>query len=429
LHLVSMWYTPVVIVMKNRAGTFIKWQYSGILILLLISAALHFSTILQPPDRVFDEQYYVPAAQSILQGSGTDRTEHPPLGQLLIAAGIRIFGDNPFGWRIFSVLFGLTGIFLFYLLCLRLGLSPQYSFVAAFLLAFENLAFVQSSLAMLDVFSLTFILAAFWFYLKGSHFASGIMTALAALAKLTGILALPLVLLYWLFTGMKDLKRPLIQIVASFAAFFLLMPVFDAIIWHRWLNPFSQLSTMLHVTSGSTFARYPSEMLSRPWDWILRPEILTYWIEPHYLAMISPTLWVLIIPVLCFVTYQACKKSRPAVFALAWFILLYLIWIPASLIGDRISYIYYFYPAAGAVCLGLGIGAAALDEVSQRWRSRRWKKTADLVIALYLLLSLGAFIILSPVSWWWKVPLCIAAYLFSRYYVSIRPMSVSNQVS
>jgi dolichyl-phosphate-mannose-protein mannosyltransferase len=170
-------------------------------------------------------------------------------------------------------------------------------------------------------------------------------------------------------------------------------------------------------------------MLSRPWDWILRPEILTYWIDPHYLAMISPTLWVMIIPTLCFVVYKACKNNPAAVFALSWFALLYLIWIPASIIGDRISYIYYFYPAIGAVCMGLGMMASGLDNLSIIRQSRRWQKTAGLIIPLYLLLSLGAFVILSPISYWWKVPLCVAAYLFTRYYVTEKPTSVFNQAS
>ena len=61
---------------------------------------------------------------------------------------------------------------------------------------------------------------------------------------------------------------------------------------------------MLKANTLATFGSSPSEMLSRPWDWILRPEILTYWIDPHYVAMISPTLWVLIIPAMAFAILQ-----------------------------------------------------------------------------------------------------------------------------
>ncbi len=404
-------------VVKNWVKT-LNWQYGGITVLIIIVAVLHFSTILQPPTQVFDEQYYVPAAQSILDGNGTDRTEHPPLGQLLIAAGTGLFGNNPFGWRIFSVLFGLAGIFFFYLVSLRLGIARKYAYFAAFLFSFENLAFIQSGLAMLDVFSLTFMLASFWLYLRSKHLLSGMFIALAALAKLTGLLALPIILLHWLLTNRHDLKRMSSLVIVSIAALFLLMPLLDFAVWHAWLNPFSQLSTMLDISSGSTFGRYPSAMLSRPWDWLLKPVILTYWIEPHYLAMISPTLWVLIIPAMCFAIYRAVKGGAAAIFALAWFTGTYLAWIPASLIGDRISYIYYFYPAVGSVCLALALAFSSLGDLTVRLKTGNGKRLASLILPLYLLLSLGAFVILSPVSYWWKVPLCLAAYLFSRYYLS-----------
>jgi dolichyl-phosphate-mannose-protein mannosyltransferase len=83
-----------------------RHEYTGLSLLILIILALHFATIMQPAEPVFDEKYYVPAARYILQGSGTDRIEHPPLAQLIITGGIFIFGDNPFGWRFFSIVFG-----------------------------------------------------------------------------------------------------------------------------------------------------------------------------------------------------------------------------------------------------------------------------------------------------------------------------------
>jgi dolichyl-phosphate-mannose-protein mannosyltransferase len=411
-------YTPDVKSFKGLASALMNWQHSGLIVLVVIVAALHFSLIMQPAEPVFDEQYYVPAAQTILQGQGTDRIEHPPLGQLLIAAGIGLFGDNPFGWRVFSVLFGLAGIVLFYLVCLRLELRHKEAFLATFLLAFENLTFVQSGLAMLDVFSLTLMLASFSLYLRGNHTASAAFVALAGLAKLTGLLALPVIVLHWLATNRKDLRPLLTQVIAVPVVFLLLLPLLDLAVWHHWLNPLSRLKDILEISSGSTFAKYPSPMLSRPWDWLLHPVILTYWIEPHYLAMISPTLWALIIPAIVFALYKAWKRSPAAIFALAWFAGAYLLWIPGSLLGDRLSYIYYFYPAVGAVCLALALAAFNLEKYREGWQSGKGRTLAGLILPLYLLLSLGAFVILTPVSWWWKVPLCAAAYFFARWFLS-----------
>ena len=91
-----------------------KWEYIWLCLLVLVVLVMHFSIITQPAEPIFDEQHYVTDARSILQGHGTLHPEHPPLGKLLIAFGIVIFGDNPFGWRFFSSVFGTIGIVVFY---------------------------------------------------------------------------------------------------------------------------------------------------------------------------------------------------------------------------------------------------------------------------------------------------------------------------
>ena len=298
-----------------------KWEYTGLCLLVLITLVMHFSTIMQPNEPVFDEQYYVTDARHILQGEGTWHIEHPPLGKLFIAFGMFLFGDNPFGWRFFSVLFGAICIVLFYLVCRKLGMSSKSSFLATFLLSLENLSFVQASVAMLDVYSLAFMLGSFWLYLKGRYLISGLSIGLSALAKLSGALALPVILLHWFFSKRVHPMKFLSSMLLAPVSFLVLMPLFELIIWrnaswHPSFNPIVQTGTMLRVSSMSTFARYPSEMLSRPWDWIIHPEILTYWIDPHYIAMISPSIWALIIPVVLYITFRAVKHPTASCGAL-----------------------------------------------------------------------------------------------------------------
>lgn len=396
-----------------------SWEYTGLCLLVLITLIMHFSTIMQPNEPLFDEQYYVIDARHILQGEGTWHIEHPPLGKLFIAFGMFLFGDNPFGWRFFAVLFGAICIVLFYLICRQLSISKKVSFLATFLMSVENLSFVQASVAMLDVYSLAFMLGSFWLYLRGRYLISGISIGLSALAKLSGALALPVILLHWFFSKRVRPMKFLTSMLSSPVSFLLLMPLFELIIWrnaswHPSFNPIVQTGTMLRISSLSTFAQHPSEMLSRPWDWILRPEILTYWIDPHYIGMISPSIWALIIPVVLYITFRAIKGNNAAVFSLCWFTSTYLIWIPASLITDRISYIFYFYPTIGAICIGLALGLSQLSEIGRTGQTDRFRRIARLVIPIYLLLHLAAFIILTPVSYWWKLPSCVVLYILAR---------------
>jgi len=405
------WNTDILTGLLNR-------KFSGILCLLVILSALHLSTISNPDQLVFDEQHYVPAAESIAEGEGTDRTEHPPLGQLLIAAGIKIFGSNPIGWRLIPIIFGLAFILVFYLVCLRLGMNERNAFLAAFLLAFENLTFIQSGVAMLDVFSLTFMLLGVWLYLRKNYESSAISAGLAALCKLNGFLVVPVILFHWFFTRRRELRPLVSQVIGVPVTFLLLMPLLDFAIWHKWLNPLQQTATMLKITSGSTFAKYPSELLSRPWEWVSKPEILSYWIDPHYLAMISPPVWALIIPSMIFVLYKALKGSNPSLFSLLWFVFMYLFWIPVSLLSDRISYIYYFYPAVAAVCIGLALASRELEHIVKSLKESTGKKLLNLITPVYLLVCLGAFVVLTPVGYWWKAPLCLIAYFAARYFSS-----------
>ena len=129
-----------------------RWEYTPLCLLVLIVLIIHFSTIMQPSALIFDESYYVPAARSIIQGTGTDIIEHPPLGQLLIVSGISLFGDGPLGWRFFSVIFGAVSIVLFYLICRQLKMPRNTSFLATFLFSIENMSFILAGIAMLDVF-------------------------------------------------------------------------------------------------------------------------------------------------------------------------------------------------------------------------------------------------------------------------------------
>jgi len=101
------------------------WEYSLLCLIVLIILVMHFSVIMQPNEPLFDEIHYVKDARLIISGEGTERLEHPPLAKLFIIAGIKMFGDNPFGWRFFPIIFGAAGIVFMYLICRRLNLSKK----------------------------------------------------------------------------------------------------------------------------------------------------------------------------------------------------------------------------------------------------------------------------------------------------------------
>lgn len=362
---------------------------------------MHASIIQQPDTPMFDEQYYVEDARAAADGTGELRTEHPPAGQVLIAAGIVLFGDNPIGWRFFPVLFGIAGILLFYLICGALRMPREAALIATFLLAFEVLTFVQASIAMLDVFSLTLMLAAFWLYLKGRYVMSATVVALSTLAKLTGGLALVVIGLHWLVTRRDKPIRFCISVAVAPALFILALPGFDYLQSGEVVNPVGRIQDMLGTSTGLTFANTNHPHASPPWEWVLGPGIMPYWWEPQYIALISFTIGALIIPVMCYMGYRATRRDDAATFSVMWFLGTFLTWIPLVLITDRVTYLYYFYPAMPAVCIG---AASLLDRIltTARAARTRWlRRSAVPLVATYLALHLAILVAVTPVCSRW----------------------------
>ena len=379
----------------------LKWQYSGLCLLVLLTLVLHLSTIMKPAEPVFDGQHYVNDARSIISGEDTQRAEHPPLARLIIQAGIRLFGDNPFGWRFFPVLFGMACVLLFYFICRTLSMSNEATLLATFLFSLENMIFLQASVAMLDVYTLTFMLAAFFLYLRGSYVMSGISAGLGTLAKLTGALALPVIFLHWLLGRRSRVKHFAALLFLAPISFFLFLPGFDLLTTGRLLDPVDHIRTMLSLSGSLTFASVTHVAASRPWEWLLLPQVMFYWYDPQYIGAISFNVWALIMPAVGYMLFRAIRRDAASLFGLSWFVGTYLLWIPLSILTDRVSYVYYFYPTVGAICIGIGLGLSRLLEV---WRSRRRGKlawAARLSVWGYLASHVAVFVILSPVFARW----------------------------
>jgi len=384
---------------KDKLYRLYKWEYFFLCVIVIATLIMHFCIVTRPTDLILDEQHYIKDARNIMQNHESLRTEHPPLAKLIIVAGIKTFGDNPWGWRVFPILFGTASIVLFYFLCRRLNMSPIASNIAAFLLAFENLTFLQASVAMLDVFCLTFMLAAFLLYVNRRYINSGIAVGLSALAKLNGALALPVIFIHWIFSRQGRSRGIIFTILFSVLSFVELMILFEYIIAQRVtssLDPFLRIKDMLSLSGSLTFATVTHPYASHPWDWLISYKPMAYWYMPHYTAAISFTIWALIIPTFAYLVYKAVKRDEAGLFGLAWFAGTYLIWIPVTFITDRVNYIYYFYPAVGAICIGVALGLSRLIDIFRNRQSGKLKWTALSVVIFILFMHLVSFLILSP---------------------------------
>lgn len=403
---------------------------------------LHFVIIDQVKDQILDEQHYVKEANHLIDGAELDNPEHPPIGKLFLALGIWAFGDDAFGWRFFPILFGTASIILFYLVCQNLTTRRWVPLIATALFSFENQNFVQSHVAMLDVFSLTPMLAAFLLYLRGKYMSSGVMVGLSALAKLTGVFAGGIILLHWLFTRRTPIWDGVKFTIVAIVAFLALMPLFDFIAMREFHWPWDRIHEMQSLLSSLKFSNVDHPALSHPWEWLItfwKP--MWFWYDPTYQACPSWTIGALIIPTMGCAAYWAFSRSRNpfarkdiapsplpieppipdtteatagnpdeesstsrfpirgsslCLFALIWFAGTYLSLIATDLITDRVMFKFYFFPTIGAVCLALAFVISKTWAFSSKRQNKKTRWAIRAVIIGFLLGHLAVFIVMSP---------------------------------
>lgn len=112
----------------------------------------------------FDEIYHARTAYEMIQDDYNYENTHPPLGKFIISIGIRLFGMNPFGWRIMGVLFGIGMLPFMYFFGRRLFRGKIWAAgILTFLFAFDFMHFTQTRIATIDVYGTFFIIAMFFF--------------------------------------------------------------------------------------------------------------------------------------------------------------------------------------------------------------------------------------------------------------------------
>lgn len=205
----------------ERWQAFVASPRSPLIMLGVVSAfslLMRSAWISNPRRLVFDEHYYVNAARKILgvrlpvdaiyanAASGLDPNfSHPPLGKVLIALGIRTFGDVPLGWRFASLVFGVYAVLALYWLARAAGMSPWISLGASALMAADPMFFIHGRIGTLEVFVLVFMLVAVAVYLGGRPALAGAVVGVGACIKLVCLFLVPcfvaLELFRWISAG------------------------------------------------------------------------------------------------------------------------------------------------------------------------------------------------------------------------------------
>jgi dolichyl-phosphate-mannose-protein mannosyltransferase len=393
----------------------LRFQYLWLCLIVLSTLAMHLSVVTITKDTILDEVYYAGHydykhgdleygdAYDILVNHHDARPEHPPLAKLFIAAGINILGDNPWGWRVPSIIMSTISIVLVFFICRRLMMSKLAVNLTTFFFAFENMTFMLGSVAMLDVFFVTLMLAFFLLYLYRQYILSGVFIGLSAAAKLYGVMGAPALVIHWLFTRQKHTRWFVATVIMAPIAFVASVTLFDFIIAHHFVSPLTHIKDMLSLSTSLTFYNVEHPNLARPWEWLLNYRPMAFFFGPYqpnwlggYTAAVSLAIWPFIIPLVLYMIWRAVKGSDAGLFGVAWFIGTFVLWIPISIATNRVSFPFYFYPTIGALCVGMGMALAELI----KWTAHRRKRVKIPIwagISIIILVHLSTLVILTPV--------------------------------
>lgn len=361
----------------------------------------------RPSILVFDEVHYVSAARVLLGLVRPENTEHPLVGKAIIAAGIALFGDNPYGWRFFSTIAAsvvVAGVFAIgWLLTGRL--RPA---VFAALFALLNFTvYVQARIGMLDGFMAAFVVAAIVVLLLAARTqglaATGLLIAggvLLGLAVGTKWAALPFVgyAAIWVllvrqrpvndrqrgggvrFAGVGALSAAMLIVIAAAVTYLLTFaPAFF------YANDALTIGDLIPLQSRM----YRQQTMPLPvhtyqsawWTWPLDIRPIWYLYEPvdgavrGILLVGNPViLWGGLVAVLACLIAGVRSRDRGLLTIAGLWIGSYAVWI---IIPKKLGFFYYYYLPSIFICLAL---AAALDLAGRRGPA--WLRDADALIAL-----------------------------------------------
>ena len=358
---------------------------------------------------IFDEIYHGRTAYEHLRGIAPYETTHPPLGKLIIAVGIALFGMNPFGWRFMGTLFGVLMLPLLYIFLKWLFGKRTVAVCGSLLFAFEFMRFTQTRLATIDTYSVFFTLLSYMFMYRFvtedydaplrksllSLFLSGLFFGLNAACKWTGFYAgaglAVIYILHHILVGGHYLRKSCgdiftLRLLATVGFSILFFIVIPAVIYYlsyipygmaRGMTPgpgmlfdreFLQIvldnQTSMFSYHGGLTATHPYQ--SAWYQWIFDARPILYYLDTEnglrssISAFGNPVVWWGGLGAVIILIYRIfSRRDGRALFITVGYLAVLLPWV----FIPRCAFAYHYFPASLFLCLAI---AHAFDTVIER---------------------------------------------------------------
>ena len=377
----------------------------------------------------FDEIYHGRTAYENLNNIYPYEITHPPLGKLLIACGISIFGMNPFGWRFMGTFFGVLMLLPLYVLLKNMFGKSRVAICGTVLFAFDFMHYTQTRIATIDTYGVFFVLVSFLFmwrwisapyavkFRKNWHqlALSGVAFGIGCACKWTvlyggvGLAALWLlrVIMKYRALGLKRFRRELLQILGVSVLAFVVVPV---VIYCLSYIPYGLASGMKFpgmllnkayyqiIGDNQTYMlSYHSSVdqyhpySSRWYQWIFDQRPILYYLQYNgetksaFGAFNSPLIsWCGLLAMFALIPAFVKRRKTQALFIWIGYLCQLLPWVFIT----RTTFAYHYFGSTLFLCIAI---AYIFDELIRR------SEKNDIVVYGITALNTGLFVIFYPV--------------------------------
>ncbi len=409
-------HRPLVVPMP--ADRITSWLWAACV--TAFAGILRFTGLGSPNSKIFDEVYYAKDAHDLLRygyernsdNTGPGFIAHPPLGKWLIGIGEHFSGYNAVGWRVSAAVVGTLSVLVLVRVARRMTRSTLLGCIAGVLISLDGLHFVQSRVAMLDIFLMWWVLVAFacllidrdalrsrlaagrpaglrpWRMLAAVSLGCGLATKWSAVWY---VVAFGLLAFAWDCGARRSAghPRPVLSTLGSSAgwatAYAVVLVGVYTLAWIGWFDSSAAYDRAYGSNALVGWLHYHQEILrfhthlttyhrysSLPWSWLLLARPVAYFYssptdcgDPNcsreVLALGNPVLWWPFAGTLVVMAWRwLTRRDWRGAAVLAGVGAGFLPWLPYP---HRTMFLFYALPAlpflvlATTICLGMVLGA------------------------------------------------------------------------
>lgn len=335
----------------------------------------------------FDEIYFARSAYEYVHGIPTVEWVHPPLGKLIMAIPILLFGMSTFAYRLMGNIAGILMIPVIYALAKNIFKNRKWAILAGLLMMFDCFHFAQTRMGTVDSFLVLFIMLSALFMYKYiilendaklktklvNLFLSGLFIGCAIATKWTGLyagLALAIVffanMIYRNVGKHKEKDKDLGKIILACFVFFIGIPLVIYVLSYllfpvvypgkvEGISGLIKQTQDMYTYHSTLEATHPFTSEWYTWPAMIKP--VWYYVgyfgggmKGTIVGIGNPAIWWFGIIASIFVLIMALLRRKRE----DWFILVFILatWLPYVFIG-RIMFMYHYFPTLPFIMLAI----------------------------------------------------------------------------